>query len=111
MPCQFWLVCCPDTESDFPPCALFVTISDPESEVPFAQALYSSDSFMRAFFNSLSDDGILVMQLGQAPEPWYPDETHSKYKNRALTTSFLEGLGFDSIHAYEDVSNIRRSSV
>jgi len=78
--------------------------SDPESEVPFAQALYGNDKFMRAFFNSLSDDGILVMQLGEAPKALSPDETHSKFKNRATTTKLLAKLGFESIHAYEEVS-------
>lgn len=79
-------------------------LSDPESEVPFAQALYGNDKFMRAFFNSLSDDGILVMQLGEAPKPGSPDETYSKFKNRATTTKLLASLGFESIHAYEEVS-------
>jgi hypothetical protein len=59
---------------------------------------------MKTFYNSLSDDGILVMQLGKAPEWDDPDESHSKYKNRAATTSLLERVGFKSIHVYEEVS-------
>jgi hypothetical protein len=78
--------------------------SDPESEVPFAKALYSDDTFMRAFYNSLSDDGILVMQLGEAPKSYSPDETYSRFNNRARTTRFLEKLGFESIHTYDEVS-------
>lgn len=93
------------------PCVLSCIItlqsycSDPESEIPFAQALYGNDRFMRAFFDALSDDGILVMQLGQAPKFSDPDETFSKFKNRATTTKLLEKLGFESVHAYEEVSN------
>jgi spermidine synthase len=83
-----------------------VCLSDPESEVPIAQALYGNDEFMRAFYNSLSDDGILVMQLGEAPKFNSPDETYSKFRNRASTTSFLEKLGFESIHVYEEVRTI-----
>lgn len=64
---------------------------------------------MQAFYNSLSDDGILVMQLGEAPQFDSPDETYSKYKNRAATTKLLEDLGFESIHTYEEVS--RRSFI
>lgn len=79
--------------------------SDPESDIPFARALYSNDKFMRAFFNSLSNEGILVMQLGEAPEFGSPDETHSRYKNRAKTTTLLEDLGFERIHTYEEVSH------
>lgn len=81
----------------------FVTCSDPESDVPFARALYGNDRFMRAFYNSLSEDGILVMQLGEAPTFDSPDETHSKFRNRAATISLLEDLGFGSIHEYDEV--------
>jgi hypothetical protein len=83
--------------------------SDPESEIPFAKILYSNDAVMKAFYNSLSKDGILVMQLGEAPEWFNPDETHSKFKNRAATSNLLERVGFESIHAYEEVSYSCRS--
>lgn len=78
--------------------------SDPESEIPFAKALYSNNKFMQAFFDALSDDGILVMQLGEAPYFGSPDETFSRFKNRLATTRLLEDIGFQSIHAYEEVS-------
>ena len=86
-------------------CSVFrYLVSDPESEIPFAQALYGNDAVMKTFYNALSHDGILVMQLGKAPEWVDPDETHSTYKNRAATTSLLERVGFESIHVYEEVS-------
>jgi hypothetical protein len=65
---------------------------------------------MRAFFGSLSDDGILTMQLGEAPEYNSPDETYSRYKNRVATTKLLEDLGFGSIHTYEEVSRVVSAS-
>lgn len=80
------------------------SLSDPEEEAPIAKALYGNDEFMRAFYNSLSEDGILVMQLGEAPKFTSPDETYSKFRNRAKTLTFLENLGFESIHEYEEVS-------
>lgn len=79
-------------------------LSDPETEVPFAESLYSDVTLIRALYDSLSDDGILVLQLGESPKSFSPDETYSKFKNRATATIFLENLGFESIHAYEDVS-------
>ena len=78
--------------------------SDPESKVPFTKSLYGDDTFVRALYNSLSDDGILVMQLGEAPTSFSPDETHSTFKNRATLMRFLENVGFQSIHTYEEVS-------
>lgn len=59
---------------------------------------------MRALFDSLSDDGILLMQLGEAPWSVAPDETHSLFQNRAATTRLLEDVGFKSIHTYQEVS-------
>jgi hypothetical protein len=80
--------------------------SDPESEIPFAKALYSNVTFMQSFYDSISDDGILVMQLGEAAKIHNPDETYSKYKNRVAAVDLLEGLGFESIHAYEEVRDL-----
>jgi hypothetical protein len=77
--------------------------SDPESEIPFAKALYSNAKFMQSFYDSLSDDGILVMQLGESAVLEDPDETYSKYKNRVAVVKLLERVGFESIHAYEEV--------
>ena len=82
---------------------LFHLHSDPESEIPFAKALYSNVTFMQSFYNSLSDDGILVMQLGESADLDDPDETYSKYKNRVAAVKLLEHVGFESIHAYEEV--------
>ena len=78
--------------------------SDPEAAVPFAEALYGNYEFVSAVYNSLSNNGILVMQLGEAPEFGSPDENNSLFKNRAATTKLMEDLGFGSIHTYEEVS-------
>jgi hypothetical protein len=62
-------------------------------------------TFMQSFYDSLSDEGILVMQLGEAADFDSPDETHSKFKNRVAAVNLLERVGFESIHAYEEVSD------
>lgn len=67
-------------------------------------ALYSDKSLMEAFYNSLSSDGVLVMQLGESPELHYSDETRNKFKNRAEMERLLEEVGFESVHVYEEVS-------
>lgn len=78
--------------------------SDPESDIPFAKMLYSNDAVMQAFFDALSKDGILVMQLGESPSPYAAAEANTKAKNRAATTDLLARVGFQSIHTYEEVS-------
>lgn len=79
--------------------------SDPESNIPFAQVLYANDAVMQSFYDSLSDNGILVMQLGESAENDAPSELNSMGKNRAKTTDLLTKVGFQSIHAYEEVSD------
>lgn len=78
--------------------------SDPESEIPFAQALYTDATFMKAFYDSLGESGVLVMQLGESPRSWDPDETYSRHKNRVAVMNLLDEVGFESIHVYEEVS-------
>ncbi len=78
--------------------------SDPEANVPFAKLLYSNNAVMQSFYDALSDDGVFVMQLGESSVHNSPSETNSFAKNRAATTRLLEEVGFESIHAYEEVS-------
>jgi hypothetical protein len=59
---------------------------------------------MQSFYNSLSDDGVLVMQLGESPDSGDPDEMMSGDKNRVAALNLLETVGFESIHAYTEVS-------
>jgi len=73
--------------------------------VPFTRALYSNDAVMRAFYNALSDHGIIVMQVGQSVESEDPDESFTLSRVRAETTKLLTRVGFQSIHAYEEVSS------
>jgi hypothetical protein len=80
--------------------------SDPESDIPFAKALYSNEALTKSFYDSLSDDGILVIQLGEAVNRDAPDDTYSRYKNRVLAVNLLERVGFESIHAYEEVRDL-----
>jgi hypothetical protein len=78
--------------------------SDPESNVPFAEVLYGNDAVMQSLYDSLSANGILVMQLGESATLASPDEMNTGAKNRAKTTDLLTRVGFESIHAYEEVS-------
>lgn len=59
---------------------------------------------MQSFYNALDDNGVLVMQLGEAPEVTDPDETYSRHKNRVSVMKLLEQVGFAGIHTYEEVS-------
>lgn len=38
---------------------------DPNDQIEFAAGLYNSSSFERSLMNALTEDGILVAQLGE----------------------------------------------
>ncbi len=55
-------------------------------------------------YNALTDDGIVVMQLGVTPDLEDTADQYSKSKNRAKLTNGLSKIGFESLHAYEEVN-------
>ena len=77
---------------------------DPQDGVPFAAVLYSNRMFWKALYNSLSSNGVMIMQLGMSP--FAPDASEAMSKNRLRGELFsgLKDLNFEVMHAYEDVS-------
>jgi spermidine synthase len=76
---------------------------DPQDNVKFADMLYNSDQFFFSLFNALTDDGILIMQLGIAqhlhdlPFEFTGDKTKINF-----VIELSEQYGFESLHAYEE---------
>lgn len=79
---------------------------DPSDNIEFTDALYNNDVFMTAIYNALNDDGILAMQLGQAPDSNNPAEESSIDKNRATVIRLMDGVGFQSFHVYEEFHSL-----
>ena len=79
---------------------------DPRDNVEFADALYNNNVFLSALYDSLHDDGMIVMQLGEAPSYVYPADELSVDKNRATIISLMEYNDFESFHVYEEVRTI-----
>jgi spermidine synthase len=69
--------------------------------VPFAEALYNNERFARSLHDALTDDGILLIQVGFPPSGG-PDMM-TNHKNRAILTTHLEEVGFRNIHIYGEV--------
>jgi hypothetical protein len=59
---------------------------------------------MSALYNGLSEDGVLVSQVGEAVTISDPAQTYSVNKNRALFISSLTDQGFVNIAEYNEVS-------
>jgi len=75
---------------------------DPQDTVGFASVLYQNLVFWQSIYNALTDDGILVAQLGDAPMLLDPADTNTDGKNRQLVIENLEEVGFQSMHVYEE---------
>ena len=80
----------------------FIYHSDPQDDVPFAEVLYTHDLFFQSLYNSLSDKGIMVLQLGVAPYADEPPDEVTKSSRRAYLSNSLESVGFQAIHVYEE---------
>lgn len=76
---------------------------DPEDDVEFCDALYNNGKFLSSLRDALSEDGVMVIQVGGSPETDDPAEKLGPNKNRAILIEHLEKLGFQSMHQYDEV--------
>jgi spermidine synthase len=75
---------------------------DPNDAPEIAEELYQSDSFIGSLYRSLTDNGILAVQLGETP--WFgspPDEV-GVFTNRAIIIQKFAEVGFQSFHVYSE---------
>ncbi|KAL3801789.1 hypothetical protein HJC23_001185 [Cyclotella cryptica] len=75
---------------------------DPNEVPEIAEELYQSDNFIGSLYSSLTEHGILSVQLGESP--WFasaPDEVGA-FTNRAIMIQKMRDVGFKSIHIYEE---------
>ncbi|KAL7517141.1 hypothetical protein ACHAWX_002089 [Stephanocyclus meneghinianus] len=81
-----------------------MTFQDNVFDIIFVQnypkefVLSTDASFFRASYNALSNNGLLVLPLGALLN----EDGKLRSKNRVTLIHQLEGLGFTSIHIYED---------
>lgn len=53
-------------------------------------------------YNSLTDEGILILQLGVVPYLDQPPDEQTKDAKRAYLSNALQNVGFKAIHLYEE---------
>ncbi len=75
---------------------------DPNDKVEFAEFLYTSDTYIQSLHNALTDDGILVVQVGKAPLPKQAADETGEFVNRSEMMKKLNQYGFKSIHVYDE---------
>lgn len=76
---------------------------DPQDNVEFANILYQDMTFWKSVYNSITDDGILVAQLGNSPYIDDGADKSNKNKRRAAIIEVLHNVGFQTTHSYEEV--------
>ena len=105
---------------------------DPNDGIEFSAALYNSSSFELSLRNALTDNGILVAQLGmlctihipffsqgqidnsnffrknvgRSPTHKDPVDEVGEFSARADMVVTLKNLGFESFHVYDEVRNL-----
>ena len=83
---------------------LIMDALDPQHNIPFAKTLYTDETFIEALYDSLSDDGVMVFQLGVAPYSADPSDANSLNERRSDLIDLLEEVGFESLRVYEDAN-------
>jgi hypothetical protein len=76
---------------------------DPSSVVSFSDTLYSNNALISALANALTEDGVIVAQVGQAP---FLRQAPREYtRQRVLDDGFIALLkenGFEKVKEYEE---------
>lgn len=68
---------------------------DPNDEIEFAVYLYTSEAYILSLYNGLSNDGILVVQVGEVPDEGSPADETGRFTNRSIMQEKLLEVGFD----------------
>jgi S-adenosylmethionine decarboxylase proenzyme len=63
---------------------------DPEDDVQVAEMLYNDANFANALLTSLSDEGVLIIQVGTAPNIHDPRADYGVYQRRERMFNMLE---------------------
>jgi len=77
---------------------------DPQNAVDFVEALYGDGAFLNSLFNSLTDDGVLLTQVGEAVYIGDVAETYPGNYNyqRSMYEKGLKNQGFTVVMNYEE---------
>ena len=82
---------------------VIVDALDPEDDVLFAHDLYADETYVTALLDSLSHDGVLLLQIGTAPELSDPRADIGTYKIREELFNLIEKHpDVAAMHVYEE---------
>ncbi len=67
---------------------------DPNDDHPFAKVLYTDDGYVTSLYDALTDDGILVVQIGESVHSYSPSDENGSFENRSVMIKMLGAIGF-----------------
>ncbi len=79
---------------------------DPQEIVEGTEKLHEDDTFIRNLYESLTTDGILVIQMGSFPKHIFPHDEIGGNDKRSQFMHFIVGSGFKSVHMYNEVRQL-----
>jgi S-adenosylmethionine decarboxylase proenzyme len=80
----------PTEKHDNPFDVIIIDALDPEDDSVISDMLYNDDNFLSSLVNSLSDEGVLVIQVGTAATIDDPRPDFGVYKKREILFNMLE---------------------
>lgn len=93
----------PQEEEEPPVDVIIIDALDPEDEIEISDELYSDVNFLQSLMNSLSDDGVIVIQVGTAPNILDPKPDIGVYSSREYLFNTFESLpDVASMFVYEE---------
>lgn len=75
---------------------------DPDQMVEIVGDLYKDNKFVGALFNGLNENGVFVIQLGEADKSDEPGMDMGQSQDVENMRKGLESAGFESMHIYEE---------
>ena len=76
---------------------------DPQEAIPFVDVLCINVAIIRYLYYALSEDGVLVIQLGEAAHQAYSAEEITDSLKRVKVIEIIESLKYVSMHNYDEV--------
>eukprot|EP00985_Skeletonema_marinoi_P014403 scaffold7297_cov120-Skeletonema_marinoi.AAC.1 len=73
---------------------LIMDCLDPNDDHPFAKVLYTDDGYVTSLYDALTEDGILVVQVGEAVNSRSPSDENGDFENRSTMIKMLDVIGF-----------------
>lgn len=92
----------PETQFD----VILVDALDPEDDVPFNTDLYVDTDFVNSIMDSLSEEGVILIQIGTAPELLEPRGDLGVHRMREKLLSMFENHpSVAAMHVYEEAQS------